>query len=94
MNQKTLFKLEYDKIIALLEKEATSFRGGQLCRRLKPMTDINKINTFQEQTAAAFTRIVQKGRISFWDNGRIFEEFWSTVDRGSANDQSGENGRF
>ena len=52
MNQKTLFKLEYDKIIALLEKEATSFRGGQLCRRLKPMTDINKINTFQEQTAA------------------------------------------
>ena len=27
MNQKTLFKLEYDKIIALLEKEATSFRG-------------------------------------------------------------------
>ena len=28
MNQKTLFKLEYDKIIALLEKEATSFRGG------------------------------------------------------------------
>ena len=31
---------------------------------------------------------------SFWDNGRIFEEFWSTVDRGSANDQSGENGRF
>lgn len=31
---------------------------------------------------------------SFWDNRRIFEEFWSTVDRGSANDQSGENGRF
>ena len=52
MNQKTLFKLEYDKIIALLEKEATSFRGGQLCRRLKPMTDLHKINTYQEQTAA------------------------------------------
>ena len=50
MNQKTLFKLEYDKIIALLEKEATSFRGGQLCRRLKPMTDLHKINTYQEQT--------------------------------------------
>ena len=48
MNQKTLFKLEYDKIIALLEKEATSFRGGQLCRRLKPMTDLHKINTYQE----------------------------------------------
>ena len=73
MNQKTLFKLEYDKIIALLEKEATSFRGGQLCRRLKPMTDIDKINTYQEQTAAAFTRIIQKGRISFGDAAPVEE---------------------
>ena len=48
MNQKTLFKLEYDKIISLLEKEATSFRGGQLCRRLKPMTDLHKINTYRD----------------------------------------------
>ena len=67
MNQKTLTKLEFDKIISLLEEEAGSFRGRQLCRRLKPMTDRGKIDTFQEQTAAAFTRIVQKGRISFGD---------------------------
>lgn len=67
MNQKTLTKLEFDKIISLLEEEAGSFRGRQLCRRLKPMTDLEKINTFQEQTAAAFTRIVQKGRVSFGD---------------------------
>lgn len=67
MNQKTLAKLEYDKITALLEEEASSFRGKQLCRRLKPSADIEKINTLQEQTAAAFTRIVQKGRISFGD---------------------------
>ena len=73
MNQKTLFKLEYDKIIALLEKEATSFRGGQLCRRLKPMTDLHKINIYQEQTAAAYTRIVQKGRISFGDAAPVEE---------------------
>ena len=73
MNQKTLFKLEYDKIIALLEKEATSFRGGQLCHRLKPMTDLHKINTYQEQTAAAYTRIVQKGRISFGDAAPVEE---------------------
>ena len=67
MNQKTLTKLEFDKIITLLEEEAGSFRGRQLCRRLKPMTDLGKIDTFQEQTAAAFTRIVRKGRISFGD---------------------------
>ena len=83
MNQKTLFKLEYDKIIALLEKEATSFRGGQLCRRLKPMTDINIINTFQEQTAAAFTRIVQKGRISFGDAAPV-EESMKRLEVGGA----------
>ena len=40
-------------------------RGKQLCRKLKPMTDPEKINTAQEQTEAAFTRIVKKGRISF-----------------------------
>ena len=56
MNQKTLTKLEYDKIIVLLEEEASSFRGRQLCRRLKPMTDLDKINTFQEQTAASRNR--------------------------------------
>ena len=83
MNQKTLFKLEYDKIIALLEKEATSFRGGQLCRRLKPMTDIDKINTYQEQTAAAFTRIVQKGRISFGDAAPV-EESMKRLEIGGA----------
>lgn len=67
MNQKTLSKLEFDKITALLEEEAGSFRGRQLCRRTRPLTDIEKINTLQEQTAAAFTRIIKKGRISFGD---------------------------
>lgn len=51
----------------MLEEQASSFRGKQLCRRLKPMTDLERINTAQEQTAAAFTRIVKKGRISFSD---------------------------
>ena len=69
MNQKTLTKLEYYKITALLEEQASSMRGKQLCRKLKPMTDPEKINTAQEQTEAAFTRIVKKGRISF---GNVF----------------------
>ena len=73
MNQKTLTKLEYNKIIGLLEEEASSFRGRQLCRRLKPMTDLDKINIFQEQTAAAYTRIVRKGRFSFGDAAPVEE---------------------
>ncbi len=83
MNQKTLTKLEYDKIIGLLEEEASSFRGRQLCRKLKPMTDLNKINTFQEQTAAAFTRIIRKGRFSFGDAAPI-EESMKRLEIGGA----------
>lgn len=83
MNQKTLTKLEYDKIIGLLEEEASSFRGRQLCRRLKPMTDLNKINTFQEQTAAAFTRIIRKGRFSF-GNAAPIEESMKRLEIGGA----------
>ncbi len=83
MNQKTLTKLEYDKITALLEEQATSFRGRQLCRRLKPMTDIEQIDTAQEQTAAAFTRIIKKGRISFGDAAPV-EESMKRLEIGAA----------
>lgn len=83
MNQKTLLKLEFDKITGRLEEEAGSFRGRQLCRRLKPMTDIDRINTFQEQTAAAYTRIVRKGRISFSDAAPV-EESMKRLEIGGA----------
>ena len=73
MNNKTLIKLEFDKIISMLENEASSFRGKQLCRRLKPVTDLAKIDLLQEQTAAAFTRIIKKGRISFGDAAPVEE---------------------
>ena len=73
MNNKTLIKLEFDKIISMLEHEASSFRGKQLCRRLKPVTDLTKIDLLQEQTAAAFTRIIKKGRISFGDAAPVEE---------------------
>lgn len=65
MNQKTLLKLEYDKIIDLLIEQASSESGKRRCKSLMPMTDLEEINTAEEQTAAAFTRIVKKGRLSF-----------------------------
>lgn len=83
MNQKTLTKLEYHKIIAMLEEQASSFRGKQLCRRLKPMTDLERIDTAQEQTTAAFTRIVKKGRISFSDAFPV-EESMKRLEIGAA----------
>ncbi len=65
MKKKTLAKLEYNKIIELLTDHASSFSGKELCRRLKPMTSLSDIQIAQEETGAAFTRIVKKGRPSF-----------------------------
>lgn len=65
MNEKTLLKLEYDKMIHLLADQASSESGKLRCRNLKPMIGLKEINTAQEETAAAFTRIVKKGRLSF-----------------------------
>lgn len=65
MNKKTLAKLEYDKIIELLMGHASSFSGKERCRKLKPRTGIEEIKAEQEQTAAAFSRIIKKGKPSF-----------------------------
>ena len=65
MNTKTLVKLEYDKIINLLVGQASSEAGKNRCHALKPMIDLEEINTAQMQTSAAFSRIVKKGRLSF-----------------------------
>ena len=65
MNEKTRSKLEYNKIIELLINDASSEAGKIKCRNLKPMVDLEEINIAQEQTAAAFSRIVKKGRLSF-----------------------------
>ncbi len=65
MNKKTLSKLEYDKIIELLADHASSYSGKERCRKLKPMVSLPEINTAQQETKAAFTRIVKKGRLSF-----------------------------
>ena len=73
MNKKTLIKLEYDKIINLLIDQASSFSGKEKCRKLKPKTDINEINRMQEETAAAFTRIVKKGHLSLSNSNPVNE---------------------
>ena len=64
MNEKALRILEYHKIINLLTDKATSAPGKELCHVLKPMTDIEKIEEAQRQTADAFSRLV-KGERAF-----------------------------
>ena len=65
MNNKVLNTLEYYKIIDMLCSHATSATGRELCRNLKPSTDLAEIQLAQQQTSDALTRIFQKGSLSF-----------------------------
>ena len=65
MDKKTLRTLEYNKIIDLLCEHATCSQGKELCRYLKPSTDLAQIRLAQQQTSDALTRIYQKGSLSF-----------------------------
>ena len=71
MNEKVLQVLEYNKIIAMLENKATSPLGKAMALSLKPGGDLEEINKAQEETAAAFYRIVKKGSTSFGNNKDI-----------------------
>lgn len=65
MNEKVLKTLEYNKIIDLLTEYATSESGRELCRKLKPMTDLEAIEDAQAKTRDALSRIFKKGSLSF-----------------------------
>ena len=65
MNQKALKTLEYNKILELLEGYATSTLGKDLCRNLKPLSNLAEIETMQQETADALSRIYKKGSLSF-----------------------------
>lgn len=65
MNKKVYKTLEYDKILTLLEARAGSDRGKDLCRRLRPMTQLSEIRFAQRQTADALGRILANGSFSF-----------------------------
>lgn len=65
MNQKALKTLEYNKIIDKLVTYASSPTGKHLCETLVPYEDLGTIETLQQQTAAALSRLFKKGHISF-----------------------------
>ena len=71
MNEKGLKILEYDKILQMLVEKADSAPGKKCCQQLQPMTDLEKINTAQTETADALTRIFKQGSTSFGSNQEI-----------------------
>lgn len=65
MNEKALKTLEYNKIIEQLTTHASSPMGKDLCAKLLPSQDIGEIQTMQQQTADALSRLFKKGNTSF-----------------------------
>lgn len=65
MNEKALRTLEYTKIIERLTELAGSSIGKELCRNLKPSSNLTEIEAAQKQTSDALSRIYQRGSISF-----------------------------
>ncbi len=65
MNKKVLHTLEFDKVIEKLMGHATSDKGRDYARMLKPTADLDKIRDRQRETADALSRIFREGSISF-----------------------------
>jgi DNA mismatch repair protein MutS2 len=65
MNKKALRILEYDKIIEQLTVHASSEMGKEMCRNLTPSTSLMEIETAQEQTKDALSRVYKYGSLSF-----------------------------
>ena len=71
MNEKVLQVLEYNKIIQMLENKASSPLGKECALKLKPSCDFVEIQKAQEETKAAFSRIIKQGSTSFGSNKDI-----------------------
>ncbi|MBR6223792.1 MAG: endonuclease MutS2 [Lachnospiraceae bacterium] len=65
MNKRALRILEYNKIINMLSACAGSPLGKKRCEELMPSTDIVEIETLQEETEAALSRLYRQGGVSF-----------------------------
>ena len=65
MNKKVFNTLEYNKILERLAEYAACEETKRKCLRIKPLTDIEKINYLQETTADALSRLYKKSGISF-----------------------------
>ena len=59
--EKSLHKLELDKVLSLLADQACSPAGKEQCLKIEPLTDADEIRLLQKQTSAACRMITLKG---------------------------------
>lgn len=65
MNTKVLKTLEYNKILEMLSRYASSAMAKEQVRSLMPMTDLEDITQAQKNTSDALARIYKKGSLNF-----------------------------
>ena len=63
--EKSLYKLELDKVLEQLAECAGSEIGKESCRRLRPVSDLEEVQILLDQTTAASDLCTRKGNPSF-----------------------------
>ncbi|MBQ7565301.1 MAG: endonuclease MutS2 [Lachnospiraceae bacterium] len=65
MNIKAAQALEYEKILEMLAEKASSKAGKDMCRGLLPSVKPEVIETMQQETADALSRLIRNSAVSF-----------------------------
>ncbi len=63
--EKSLIKLELNQVLQMLSQCAGSSAGKQACLQLKPISDLEDVQSLQQQTTAAVNLSTRKGNPSF-----------------------------
>ncbi len=63
MNERTLYKLEFHKVLDMLKAHALTEVGKERIAQLVPSPDFKQVETWQKETSDALNMAVKKGRI-------------------------------
>ena len=65
--EKSLLKLELDRVLEMLAECAGSLEGKEACRRVRPVSDLEDVQLMLDQTTAAYNLCTRKGNPAFGD---------------------------
>ena len=81
--EKSLLKLELDKVLEMLAERAGSYAGKERCMQLRPTSDLEDVQALLDQTSAACDLSTRKGYPGFSEI-RDVKDSLDRADRGGA----------
>ena len=63
MNEKTLYKLEFHKVLELVKMQAATEGGKNLISKMLPSSDLDIVKKLQEETAEAIKMSIKQGKL-------------------------------